>query len=68
MATIVITIEDKLDGTVKIVSTPTFESMAKKVDSGHGPTSGEAYALFALRKIREASKKQGRIQHIIPGA
>lgn len=68
MAEITIKIVDKLDGTVSITATPTFEMMAKKVDSGEAPTSGEAYALFALRKIREASKKQGRIQHIIPGA
>jgi hypothetical protein len=60
MGLVTITIEDKLDGNVKIVATPTFESLAMKVDSGNPLTSGEAYALFALRKIREASKKQGR--------
>lgn len=57
MARIVINIEDnELDGTVKITATPRFEEMAMKVDSGNTITAAETYALFALRKIREASK------------
>lgn len=64
MARIVVHIEDKEDGNVKITATPTFEEMAMKVDSGETITAAETYALFALRKIREASKsldmKHGR--------
>ncbi len=67
MSKIIVTIEDKPDGNVSITANPTFETLAMKVDSGETITSGEAYALFALRKIREASRKQGEIQHKIPG-
>jgi hypothetical protein len=68
MAKIVLTIEDRIDGNVKIVSDPTFETMAMKLESGGNISAGEAYALFVLRKIRETSKAQGKIQHKIPGA
>lgn len=56
MAKIIVTIEDKPDGNVKITAEPNFETMAMKVDSGETITAAETYALFALRKIREASK------------
>lgn len=56
MSKIVVTIEDKPDGNVKITSEPNFETLAMKVDSGNTITAAETYALFALRKIREASK------------
>ena len=55
-----ITLEDKPDGTVSVKATPTFETMAKKVDSGDLPTAAETYALMVLRKIREASRMLDR--------
>lgn len=60
MAKIIVEIEDKPDGNVKITANPNFETMAMKVDSGETITAAETYALFALRKIREASKSVDR--------
>lgn len=63
MATITITLEDKIDGNVKVTANPPFETMAMKVDSGEMPTAAETYALMVLRKIRETSKKLDRFDH-----
>lgn len=61
VAIVTITLEDnELNGTVKVVANPTFETMAMKVDSGNLPTAAETYALFVLRKIREASRSLDR--------
>lgn len=67
MASITLTIEDKIDGNVRIVSNPTFESMAMKVDSGEDLSAAEVYALYCLRKIREKSKQQDRFDYKIHG-
>lgn len=67
MAKITITIEDLPGNKVKVVSDPTFEQMAKIDLSGIADlTSGHAYALLALRAIREESKKQGPTPILIP--
>lgn len=63
MAKIIIELEDKLDGNVKVTANPTFETMAMKVDSGGDMTAAETYALMVLRKIRETSKKLDRFDH-----
>lgn len=66
MSKVIIHIEDKLDGNVSVTATPTFETMAMKMNSGNELTSAEAYALFVLRQIREQSKAQGKLQLKIP--
>jgi len=57
LAKVIVTIEDNPDGTVKITAEPNFETIAMKAESGNDPTAAETYALLALRKIRDASKK-----------
>lgn len=57
MAKIIITIEDKPNGKVKVDCNPSFEAMATlakfgKLESAHG------YAFTAIRAIREESRKQ----------
>lgn len=67
MAKITITIEDKDNGKVTVVSNPTFEQMAQMSNSGAEELkSSHGYALLALRAIREESKKQGPIKMLIP--
>lgn len=67
MAKIIITIEDnEITGGVKVVSNPTFETMAMMDRSGAGLTSAHGYALAAINKIREVSKAQGPNKVLIP--
>lgn len=56
MARVVITIED-IDGKVKVVAEPNFETMLKMEVSGAGMTSAHGYAITALNAIRRESKK-----------
>lgn len=58
MAKITITFEDKPEGGVRVVSDPTFETMMKMNNSGHALTSAHGYALAAINKILELSKRQ----------
>lgn len=68
MAKITITIEDKPGDRVKVDINPTAETLLQKIAS-HGPgsiTSAEAYALCAVRTMREESKKQGPTRILVP--
>ena len=58
MAKVTITFEDSPNDKVKIVSDPSFETMAKMEISGNGLSSAHGYALTAINSIRAASKKQ----------
>lgn len=61
MARIVFIIEDDpKTGNVRCTSVPTFETMAKKMESGAEPSAAETYALLALRTIRDTSKELHR--------
>lgn len=66
MATIVITIEDKPDGGVKIVSNPSFETMMMMTQSGEALTSAHGYALHVLNEIRHESKRQSPNKILVP--
>jgi len=66
MAKITITILDDSDGKVKVAVDPSFEIMAKMANAGEQMTSAHAYALRALRAIREESKAQGTSKILIP--
>ena len=65
MAKIKITIEDKLNGGVSVVATPSFETMAKMVVSGSKTTSAHGYAITMIRAVQKASK-QNKSQILIP--
>jgi len=65
MAKITITFEDIGNGKVKVVSDPTFETMAKMNLSGHEWTGAQGYALCALNAVRRASKSQEPTTNII---
>lgn len=56
MAKITITIEDIPGGKVKVVSTPSFETMAKMIQSGEDMSDAHGYALKCINTIREVSK------------
>lgn len=66
MAKITITIEDTFDGKVKVVSDPTFMTMASMVNSGESMKSSHGYALAVIKRIRELSKEQGSLIMPIP--
>lgn len=61
MAKVTITFEDSPNDKVKVVSDPSFETMAKIEISGNGLSSSHGYALTAINAIREASKKEGSL-------
>lgn len=68
MAKITITIEDKPNSRVEVIVTPPAESLLNKIAS-HGPnslTSAEAYALCAVRTVREESKRNGPTRIMVP--
>lgn len=65
MALVTITIEDQPDGTVKVVATPNFATMAQMDASGHSLTSAHGYAMRALNSIREAAREQSNTLGII---
>ena len=66
MAKVVIEIEDKPDGNVKVTCTPTFETMMKMHVSGETLTSAHGYAFQALNAIRKESKSQNPSRILIP--
>lgn len=62
MAKVVLTFTD-IDGRVNVKSEPTFAEMMKKLEGNLDVSDAEAYALYALRMVREKSKeKKGLIQ------
>jgi len=72
LAKVVITIEDKDNGNVKVTSEPNFETMVLIEKSGNQLTSAHGYAMRAVLAIRERSKEiaqlNGRDRIIIPAA
>lgn len=59
MAKIVLTIEDRGEG-VKVDCKPTFAELMQKLEGSLDVTNAEAYAMYALRMIREKSKENER--------
>lgn len=59
MAKVVITIEDRPDGKVKILCEPTFERMIAMEMSGETLSSAHGYAYKILNDIRKESKRLG---------
>jgi len=58
MAEITIKIKDLPSGGVEVKADPSFETMAKMVDSGHELTSAHGYCMAALNVIKELSKRK----------
>lgn len=57
MAKISITVEDLDGGKVKIESNPTFETVAKMINSGgEDVTAAHGYAMAMINRAREVSK------------
>jgi hypothetical protein len=54
---ITIDLEDVHGGGVKVVSTPSFETMAKAINSGESADGAMGYALLCINAIRKASKQ-----------
>lgn len=69
MARVVMVFEDTEDGSgkVRVEVTPKAETLFKMNDSGWELTAAQAYALNAVRSIREASKKEGPLLIKVPG-
>ena len=57
MARVTITIEDSPDGKVKIVSDPSFDTIAKMEISGHSLSAAHGYALVCINAVRKVSKE-----------
>lgn len=57
MAKVTITIEDLVDGKVRTVCDPNFETMIKMQMSGNDLTAAHGYALKALNAIIRSSKE-----------
>ncbi|OPX89076.1 MAG: hypothetical protein A4E53_01684 [Pelotomaculum sp. PtaB.Bin104] len=66
MAKIVITIEDLPNGKVKTSCDPNFDTMIRMHISGTPFTAAHGYALAALNKIVEESKKNCPTRILIP--
>ena len=67
MAKIIITIEDKADGTVAVVANPNFETMMKRNQSQSDLTAAHGYALCAIDAIRKAAKEEsGKLPIYVP--
>lgn len=66
MAKITITIEDKPDNKVAVRIDPSFETLASMVNHGEKLTSAQAYAMFAVRMLREESKRKEPTPIFIP--
>lgn len=58
MAKIVITIEDTEQGSVACVMTPNVAETIQLMRADGGLTSAQAYALLAVRVIRETAARQ----------
>lgn len=56
MAKIVLTFEDR-DGRVHVECKPSFAELMQRLEGNLGVTDAEAYALHALRMVREKSKE-----------
>lgn len=54
---VVLVFED-IGDRVNVQSTPKFSELMTKLEGGQQFTSAEAYAVFALRIVREESKKK----------
>lgn len=63
---VTITLEDQPNGSVKTTVDPSFETIMKGINAGVVLTSAEAYALFAIRMIREESKRRGPSTILVP--
>jgi hypothetical protein len=66
MAKIVITIEDKPNDKVKVVSEPSFETIAKMTVSGEEMTSAHGYAIRCINAVMAESKAQNPGMIILP--
>lgn len=66
MAKVTITLEDGPNNMVKTTMDPSFEIMGKMARSGETLTSAQAYALFAIRMIREESKRRSPTPILFP--
>lgn len=62
---ITLTLQDKPDGGVEVISNPSFETMAQMINSGHDISSAQAYALTAINAIKKASKNQDPASNLI---
>lgn len=56
MAKIVLTFEDRGEG-VKVDCRPSFAEIMQKLEGSLDVTNAEAYAMYALRMVREKSKE-----------
>lgn len=57
---IIITLEDRFDGGVKVTTNPSLEEIAKTKLSGHDHTSAQAYAMFVMLRLRDAAQEQNK--------
>ncbi len=65
-AQITIVIRDLGQGKVEIKSDPTFETMAKMINSGEEATPAHGYALAMVRRAREISQSNKPVDILIP--
>lgn len=66
MAELIIKFKDLAGGKVEIISQPSNETLLNKINSGNSVTAAEAYALRAMRSIREDAKHQGQLIAPVP--
>lgn len=66
MAKVIITIEDIDGGNVRIVGNPTFETMAKMINSGESMSDAHGYALAMMNHVRKIGKEKGPTKLWIP--
>lgn len=61
MAKITFTIEDVPEkGSVRFTSEPSFETMIKRLQSGHELTAAMGYACFVMNQLQGKSKELAR--------
>ena len=65
MAKIVITIEDDLDGKVKMKADPSFEKIVRMANSGAQMTSAHGMAIFIINRVLDQKRKQQQQSRII---
>lgn len=66
MAKVVITIEDTLDGKVKVVAEPNFETMMHMDLSGNKLTSAHGIAFFTLNTLWKEMKHRDPTKLLVP--
>lgn len=66
MAKITLTFEDNPEGGVKVVAEPSFETLMKKMASGHDLTAADGYAISALNTVRKISESNSPNKILIP--